>query len=670
MTDQDVRKKAEKIAASQSRDISIRPFSEERLKELIHELQTHQTELEQQNEELRRAQLELQESRDNYDHLYNSAPVGYFTLNAQGVILEVNVTAAKMLGKMHLIKMPFHIFVIQRDRDKFRDYLSQVLKTGSKEACEIRLKGSSGELSVWLDGIGVKDPFGKVIRVQLIASNRTAIRLAEKSARSFQIKYKALYEDSADGILLFDNAGIILDCNKASLNLFGYSLEEITGRQLADLVHPEDRKDMPQKLLDLLRGRLPRLNCRMLTKRGTYRALEVTGRHIEENLNQTLYRDVTERLLAEERLRQNEELYRQLFHGSQAPKLLIDPETADIIDANEAALQFYGYELERLKKMKISDINTMSPAEISAEMEKARSQMQNFFRFKHRLASGEIRDVEVYSSNLEVRGRTLLASIIHDVTDRLRAETNLMRSNHDLEQFAYVISHDLQEPLRTVTTALQMFERKHKGKFDEASDELIQFAVDGAKKMKALIHDLLAYSRLNTRGHPFDWVDLREVVHQSIANLRSLIEERGTTITLDDMPSIYGDPSQLVQLFQNLIGNAVKFGPAVSPEVYISVQPNGCEWVFSIRDNGIGIQETHFDRIFVIFQQLDKKNPFEGTGIGLAIVKKIVQRHHGRIWVESEVGVGSTFYFALPMGTQDQSETCAPDGSECSVETN
>ncbi len=670
MSDSDIRKKAEEIVASKNQDVTIRPFSEKRREDLIHELQTHQIELEMQNEELRRTQLELEESRDNYDLLYNSAPVGYFTLDTRGMITQVNTTAAKMLGKMHLVKMPFHLFVIQADREKLRDYLSQLLKTGHKEACEMTLRGIGGELSVWLDGIAIKDVSEKIARVQLIASNRTAIKLAEKSARSFQIKYKALYEDSADGILLFDNAGIILDCNKASMNLFGYSLEEISGRQLAEIVHPEDRKEMSQKLLDLLRGQQPRLNCRMRKKDGTYRAVEVTGRHIEENLNQTLYRDITERLLAEDRLRENEELYRQMFHGSQAAKLLIDPESGEIIDANEAAVTFYGYEIDRLKKMRISDINVLSPPEILAEMEKARSHMQNFFRFKHRLASGEIRDVEVYSSTLEVRGRSLLASIIHDVTDRLRAETNLMRSNHDLEQFAYVTSHDLQEPLRTITTALQMFERKHKGKFDQTSDELIQYAVDAARKMKALIQDLLAYSRLNTRGHPFEWVDLREVVHQSIANLRSLIEERGTIITLDDMPSMCGDPSQLVQLFQNLVGNAVKFGPAVSPEVHVSVQQNSNEWVFSVRDNGEGIQDTHFDRIFVIFQQLDKKNPFEGTGIGLAIVKKIVERHHGRIWVESEVGVGSTFYFALPMGTPDQSGTCASDGSECSVEIN
>jgi PAS domain S-box-containing protein len=256
-------------------------------------------------------------------------------------------------------------------------------------------------------------------------------------------------------------------------------------------------------------------------------------------------------------------------------------------------------------------------------------------------------------------GSSLILEMGIDITERKQAEEalkqtllDLTRSNSDLERFAYVASHDLQEPLRTVTTALQIFEKKHKGRFDKDSDQLIDFAVDGAKKMKALIQDLLTYSRLNTRRQSFRIVDMKEVLDQCLLNLRSLIEEKGSEITWDHMPKIMGDPVQLFQLLQNLVGNAVKFGPATFSKVHVSAQQNGNEWIFSVNDNGIGIDEKYFDRIFVIFQQLSKKGPFRGTGIGLAIVKKIVERHHGRIWVESEVGVGSTFRFAIPNGTE------------------
>jgi light-regulated signal transduction histidine kinase (bacteriophytochrome) len=183
---------------------------------------------------------------------------------------------------------------------------------------------------------------------------------------------------------------------------------------------------------------------------------------------------------------------------------------------------------------------------------------------------------------------------------------------------------------------------------DGESDQLIHYAVDSARKMKSLITDLLTYSRLTTRGQVLEAVDIQEVLHQSLQNLKSLIVEKGAEITHDQMPTIRGDSTQLLQVFQNLISNAVKFGPDKSTKVRVAAQSGPNEWIFSVQDNGIGIEANYFDRIFVIFQQLNKKGSFEGTGMGLAIVKKIVERHRGRVWVESEAGVGSTFYFTIP----------------------
>ncbi len=254
-------------------------------------------------------------------------------------------------------------------------------------------------------------------------------------------------------------------------------------------------------------------------------------------------------------------------------------------------------------------------------------------------------------------GSPLILEMGIDVTERKQAEdalkqtlTDLTSSNADLEHFAYVASHDLQEPLRSVASALQMLEKKHKGTLGKDSDQLIHYAVDSAKKMKALISDLLIYSRLSTRGQPFGKVNVQEVVGQTILNLRNLIEEKDVEITFDQLPTVRADSIQLLQVFQNLIGNAVKFGPTESARVHVSVEKQGSEWIFSVQDNGIGIKSEYFDRIFVIFQQLNKKGSFHGTGMGLAIVKKIVERHRGRVWVESEVGVGSKFCFTIPDG--------------------
>ena len=236
--------------------------------------------------------------------------------------------------------------------------------------------------------------------------------------------------------------------------------------------------------------------------------------------------------------------------------------------------------------------------------------------------------------------------------DLRKTNEHLKRSNEDLEHFAYVASHDLQEPLRTVAGALQMLELDHKGKLGEDSDRLINYAVDGAKKMRSLVADLLTYSRIAGGNNEFTEVETQSLLDQTIGNLKGLIHEKKSEITYDKMPKVVGDSTQLLQVFQNLIGNALKFGPAESPKIHISARLNGGEWVFSVKDNGIGIEQQYFDRIFVVFQQLEKKDSAHGTGIGLSIVKRVVERHHGRIWVESELGAGSTFYFTIPIGRQ------------------
>ncbi|MDQ7783448.1 MAG: PAS domain S-box protein [Desulfomonilaceae bacterium] len=268
------------------------------------------------------------------------------------------------------------------------------------------------------------------------------------------------------------------------------------------------------------------------------------------------------------------------------------------------------------------------------------------------------RDYDIYDFPFtDVDGSNLILEMGIDITERNQAaralnETlaDLTRSNADLEHFAYVASHDLQEPLRNVTVALQMLEKRHKGKLDGDADLLIHYAVDGAKRMKNLVADLLKYSRVAVRNQPFEMVDVQEAVNRSILNLRSLIEQEGAIVTCDKMPTVPGDSTQLVQLFQNLVGNAVKFGRAERPKVHVSARKSDNEWIFSVKDNGIGIDERHFERIFVIFQQLNKRESFDGTGMGLAIVKKIVERHRGRVWVESETGVGSVFHVAIPDG--------------------
>jgi light-regulated signal transduction histidine kinase (bacteriophytochrome) len=225
----------------------------------------------------------------------------------------------------------------------------------------------------------------------------------------------------------------------------------------------------------------------------------------------------------------------------------------------------------------------------------------------------------------------------------------LKRSNDELQQFAYVSSHDLQEPLRMVASYTQLLAKRYKGRLDSDADEFIAYAVDGCNRMQGLIQDLLAYSRTGTEGKTLREVSGDDALKEALTNLRTTIGESGAVVTHDPLPVIQTDDTQLTQVFQNLVGNAIKYRSAEVPRVHVSARKNGGpEWIFSVRDNGLGIDPQYFERIFILFQRLHGRNEFEGTGIGLAICKKILERLGGRIWVESQPGKGSTFHFALP----------------------
>jgi len=237
---------------------------------------------------------------------------------------------------------------------------------------------------------------------------------------------------------------------------------------------------------------------------------------------------------------------------------------------------------------------------------------------------------------------------VHAQTAALRSQAaELSRSNAELEQFAYVASHDLQEPLRMVSSYTQLLARRYQGQLGEDADEFIAFAVDGAKRMQALINDLLAYSRVGTKGGELRLTDAEAAFSSALVNVRAAIEASGAVIRHSPLPTVYADPVQLVQVFQNLLGNAIKFHDSAPPEIGVACEDAPEEWCFSVCDNGIGIDPKYTDRIFQVFQRLHTRKDYPGTGIGLAICKKIAERHGGRIWVASQPGQGATFHFTI-----------------------
>jgi light-regulated signal transduction histidine kinase (bacteriophytochrome) len=287
---------------------------------------------------------------------------------------------------------------------------------------------------------------------------------------------------------------------------------------------------------------------------------------------------------------------------------------------------------------------------------------------EHRAGDGQKLYVHVLKAPVrDAKGDVVGTQVIFwDVTARKLAEealektaAELARSNKELEQFAYVASHDLQEPLRMITSYTQLIAKRYKERLDSDAKEFMHFAVDGAMRMQKLIQGLLEYSRVGTRGKPFAQTNCDDILAAALANLKLAIEESDATVTHDPLPEIMADPVQLTQLFQNLVGNALKFRGPDAPRIHISVERKiradaaslnvpPYEWIFCVRDNGIGIEPQYFERIFVIFQRLHTQDKYPGTGIGLAICKKIVERHGGRIWLESKPGQGTSFFFALP----------------------
>jgi two-component system, chemotaxis family, sensor kinase Cph1 len=436
----DVRKRAESKVRKSADVVEEADLSPEKMRLVVHELRVHQIELEMQNEELRLAQLALEQAKDKYLDLYDYAPVAYFTLDENGLIMEANLTAVQLLGIdiESLLKKPFSRFICKDDQDTYYFHSRLVLDQKTKQTCEIKLVKKGGkEFHAQLESVARQDEKGDSSQLRIAVTDITLRKRAETEIKE---------------------------------------------------------------------------------------------------LNETLEMKVAER-------------------------------TAEL------------------------------------EIEKRKCE--------------------------------------------LRTE-DLDRSNKDLQQFAYVASHDLQEPLRNVATCLQMLEKKYKNKLDADADRFIGYAVESASWMRDLIMDLLEFSRIGTKVKPPKPTDCEEVLDRTLKGLRSTISEAEAEITHDPLPTVAVDETQLLQVFQNLIGNAIKFRRDEPPKVHVSAVKNKKEWQFSVRDNGIGIESEHLDRIFVIFQRIHKRSQYDGTGMGLAIVKKVVERHGGRVWAESQPGKGTTFYFTMP----------------------
>lgn len=372
-------------------------------------------------------------------------------------------------------------------------------------------------------------------------------------------------------------------------------------------------------------------------------------------------------LEATQALRESEKRFRRL-HESMRDAFVQFDLAGHIVDFNTAFEQMLGYDAAELMtleekaftppKWHFYDIRTVTKQLLAQG--KSDVYEKEYIRKDNRIIPVELRVFLI--SDDEGRPAATWA-IVRDITMRKITEREreemlaaLQRSNEDLQQFAYVASHDLQEPLRMVSSYTHLLAERYSDRLDDKAKKFINYAVEGAVRMQSLIQDLLAYSRVETRGRALAPVNTDQAVKEALANLRSLIDESGARITTCALPAVDADKSQLTMVLQNLIHNSIKFCKNKSPQIVISALQKGCEWHFSVKDNGIGIDPKYKEKIFIIFQRLHTRTEYPGTGIGLALCKKIIERHNGRIWFESQPGEGSTFFFSLSAAVKGDPE--------------
>jgi PAS domain S-box-containing protein len=498
-----------------------------------------------------------------------------------------------------------------------------------------------------------------------------------KALQDLNRDFLTLLESTTDFIYFKDKDSRILFCSQTLADITGHSSwRELIGKHDSEIFPENIARIYSEEELPVFRDGQPILNRvdPYYDEAGKQGWVSTNKWPVFDNEGKNVVglfgisRNITEFKQAEIALRESEQRFRNMFHKHSSIMLLVDPNRGEIVDANLAAANFYGYSEDTLRSMRIDQINTLPEKEIQIEWQLALQEKRNHFVFPHRLANGEIRTVEVYSTPIDDSGKELLFSIVYDITERKKAEDALQSSNNDLARFAYSVSHDMRQPLRAVSGHLQLLQRSLKDKLDENERENLGFALEGALRMDSMIVSLLEYSRVGRKTESKQWIASRVSLDEALGFLAPLIGETKAEIALSgEWPQVFASRDELIRLFQNLIGNAIKFRETGQPalvEIDSSVHCN--TWRVSVRDHGVGINPKQTDRLFQFFSRLQSRTRFEGTGMGLALCKRIVEHHGGRIWVESAgEGKGSTFIFelGLPSGTGRKSN--AADVAAC-----
>jgi PAS domain S-box-containing protein len=616
--------------------------------------------LETEIDERKRAEAAFHEQRERFSSFVESVQdYAVYMLDARGFVQTWNSGAEHITGYKSDEIIGQHVSRFYGAEELARDGPEQALRvarTNSKyetECWRIRKDGSRFWANIILRAL--RDNSGTLIGFSKVTRDLT-------ESRAMEAKFRTLLESTPDAVLIVDRLGLLQFANRRAEGLFGYTGNELAGMPFEALVPKRFRGrhgSYREVFFDSPRDREMGADQELwgLRKDGSEFSLEFSLSPLETAEGRVVLaavRDVTERKKIEIR-------FRALLDF--APDAMVIVGSSGLIEiANRQTEKLFGYSRTELIGQ---SVDTLVPEHLRAAHGEHRGnflaaplqrEMGAGLDLMALRRDGSLFPVEISLSPVEGPDGTSVTAAIRDITERKRAAgllngmlEELRRSNEALEQFAHIASHDLQEPLRMVASYTQLLARRYKGRLDQDADEFIAYAVDGTQRMKRLINDLLRYSRAGSGVPQLGEVRCEEILQQALGNLQAAIDDCQAIITHDPLPILTEAHSQLVQIFQNLIGNAIKYRRGCPPAIHICARRQPGEWIFSVSDNGIGIDPQYFERIFVIFQRLHGQDEYEGTGIGLAICKRILQAQGGRIWVESNPGSGSTFHFTLPV---------------------
>ena len=624
------------------------------------------------------AESALRESEERYRRTFELAGSGLAQVGLDGRFMRVNPRLCEMFGysEAELVGMSVKDISHPEDRDAIDERRTQLL-AGEVDALRVEKRYLRKDgTSIWVHvAIAMeRDAAGQPLYAISVLDDITARKHAEEALRESEARYRSTFELAGSGIAHIGRDRKFVRVNRRLCEILGYPEHELIGMTGREISHPDDLEVINTQRKRLYAGEIDHVHVEKRYRRKDGSTVWVAFSMVLERDAEgrpayeiAIFDDITERKNAERALRESEERFRSLTQLSSDWYWEQDESFALRFMSQRmgektglAATAFIGRKRWDQPALNLREEDwaqhraTLERHEAFRDFEMERANPAGGTRWV--AVTGE----PVYDENGKFRGYRGVGS---DITERKHAEAELrrahdelakkaeelQRSNAELEQFAYVASHDLQEPLRMVSSYTQLLAKRYKEQLPAEAQEFMHFTVDGAARMKQLIEDLLAYSRVGTKGKELVPVSLEAPLKRALTNLSAAIQESGAAVTADALPTVDGDEVQLAQVFQNLMGNALKFrSKERAPHIHVGAAEEAGEWHISVADNGIGIEPQYFERIFMLFQRLHAMGEYPGTGIGLAICKKVAERHGGRIWVSSTPGAGSTFHFTLP----------------------